>query len=206
MPFIPPPSKPPRHDGNGHARRTCESSTIERARAYLKAIEPAVTGQRGQDRTYRACCKLLHGFDLTTEEAWPLIQEWNLGCQPHWESKDLRRKLEEADREICERGYLLNDDRPLEIKGQGERKSGGKIIVTAASLAAIITRQGHFARDPGNLLYVYSGGVYVPRGERHIKAEIKKVLADAKQSDDWRKRLSEEVVEYIAVDAPELWE
>ena len=111
LPFIPPAPKTSQHEGNGHARQPAGNDVIERAYAYMLRVEPAVSGQRGGFRTYRLCCKLLHGFGLTIAEALPILEEWNASCDPPWDRDELVRKLECADRETCERGYFLRDER-----------------------------------------------------------------------------------------------
>lgn len=78
---------------------------MTRARAYLLTVEGAVSGQRGHDKTLYAACCLLHKFNLTVEEAWPIMLEYNQRCAPPWSEKDLLRKLNEADR-INEADYL----------------------------------------------------------------------------------------------------
>jgi hypothetical protein len=41
------------------------------------------------------------------DEAWPVIAEWNQGCNPPWSDADLRRKLEQANQQGGARGSLL---------------------------------------------------------------------------------------------------
>jgi hypothetical protein len=72
------------------------SSMVRRARAYVAKIEPAISGQRGHDRTFRCCCAMVQKFGLSFEQAWPLLLEWNERCQPPWSERELRHKLEDA--------------------------------------------------------------------------------------------------------------
>ena len=69
---------------------------VRRARAYLAKIEPAVSGEGGHNRTFRAACVLTHKFGLTFEQAWPLLKEWNERCQPPWSDVELVHKLDDA--------------------------------------------------------------------------------------------------------------
>lgn len=69
---------------------------IQRARAYLARIEGAVSGRRGHDRTFRAACVLARRFCLSFEEAWPLLLEWNVRCEPPWSENELAHKLTDA--------------------------------------------------------------------------------------------------------------
>jgi hypothetical protein len=82
----------------------------DRARKYLAAIPPAISGQGGHDQTFTAACALVLGFGLSPADAYPLLAEWNQGCQPPWLEKELRHKLDDANRQSGPRGYLLHGD------------------------------------------------------------------------------------------------
>lgn len=87
-------------------------SPMERARQYLAAIPPAISGAGGHGVTFRAACAMEHGFALSISEALTLLLEWNCGCQPPWTEAELRHKLEDAGRAQHQnpRGYLLAGD------------------------------------------------------------------------------------------------
>jgi hypothetical protein len=102
----------PTHASTNGAQRNGRPSIarqriIKRAAKYVAKMEPAVSGQRGHDMTFHVACTLVLGFDLAPDEAWPVITDWNQSCIPPWSEKDLRRKLEEADKQPGERRYLL---------------------------------------------------------------------------------------------------
>jgi hypothetical protein len=80
------------HPVNGRADR------LERARRYVAAIPPAVSGQQGDLATFQVCCRLVRGFALTDNEALTAIQEWNACCRPPWSERELRWKLNSARR------------------------------------------------------------------------------------------------------------
>ncbi len=71
---------------------------LDRARLYLRQCPPAISGQRGHDKTFGVVCKALRGFGITDEEqALRLLQdEWNCRCEPPWPEKDLRHKIKDA--------------------------------------------------------------------------------------------------------------
>lgn len=97
--------------GSEQTRRSFSSdrqSVQGRARAYLANMPPAISGQQGHNQTFWVACQLVQGFGLSTEEALPLMQEWNRECQPPWSDAELRHKLEDAGNRRGERGYLLN--------------------------------------------------------------------------------------------------
>jgi putative DNA primase/helicase len=73
-------------------------------------------------------------------------------------------------------------------------------------LADLICESDHFAQDLGGQLFRYSGGAYRSRGETFIKAEVKRLCLALGNSKAWSTKLANEVVEWIRVDAPELWE
>jgi putative DNA primase/helicase len=66
-----------------------------------------------------------------------------------------------------------------------------------------ICNTDNFARNTDNRLYYYKDGCYRPGGESRIKKLVK--WHCVKNGDTWSSRLASEVVEYISVDAIELW-
>lgn len=88
---------------------------IEQARRYVAAMPGAiekteVDGMKGHDRTIYTAGRLIRGFALTPDQAFPLFAEWNRKCVPVWGDADLWHKLEDADKHPGGRGYLLKDD------------------------------------------------------------------------------------------------
>lgn len=79
-------------------------------------------------------------------------------------------------------------------------------IATTKVLADIICADNHFAQDAGGKLYRYSGGVYKLYAERYIQQQVKTILEDYGLWEKWSTHRASEVVEYIRVDAPDLWE
>ena len=73
-------------------------------------------------------------------------------------------------------------------------------------LADTLTKETHFAQDAAGRLYVYQGGAYGVRGEEHVRRRVKALLCGWKLSEKWSSRRADEVVEFLRVDSPELWE
>jgi P4 family phage/plasmid primase-like protien len=107
-----------------------------RARAYLDKVPPAVSGQGGHDQTFTAACALVLGFDLSVEDALPLLQQWNNTCQPPWSEKELRHKLLDADKKTDERGYLLHPARVNE-RAQPDDPTTDKVAGSAEPVKAV---------------------------------------------------------------------
>lgn len=95
----------------GTVSTTTPANLADRVRKYMAKVPPAIEGQKGHDATFYAACQLVLGFNLSPSDAWPFINEWNTTCVPPWEERDLRRKLDEADKQEGERGRLLNATR-----------------------------------------------------------------------------------------------
>jgi hypothetical protein len=53
-----------------------------RARAYIVAMPPAISGQHGHDATFAVAKKLIHDFGMSETEAWPIFVDYNARCQP----------------------------------------------------------------------------------------------------------------------------
>ena len=82
--------------------------SVERARAFLQRVDPAVAGQQGDLQTFRVCCRVVRGFDLSDDEAVRALSEWNARCEPPWSERELRQKVTNARRYGRERhGGLL---------------------------------------------------------------------------------------------------
>lgn len=71
---------------------------VERAQAFLERVDPAVSGQRGDLLTFRVCCRIVRGFDLSDEQAMRVLSEWNKRCEPPWSEHELRQKVANARR------------------------------------------------------------------------------------------------------------
>lgn len=80
----------------------------ERALKYARTIPPAISGQGGHDQTFETCLKICSGFDLTDEEAFEVLREWNLACQPPWSEPELKRKITEAQKIPSARGAFIS--------------------------------------------------------------------------------------------------
>jgi putative DNA primase/helicase len=73
-------------------------------------------------------------------------------------------------------------------------------------LADWITVNERFAQDLGGRLYRFNAGVYKPDGSAHVKRLVKRLLENWSLTKKWSSARSEEVVEFIRVDAQPLWE
>ena len=74
------------------------SGPLDRARAFLQRVEPAVAGRHGDLQTFRVCCRIVRGFDLSDDEAVRVLSEWNARCEPPWSERELRQKITNARR------------------------------------------------------------------------------------------------------------
>jgi hypothetical protein len=84
-------------------------SLVERARLYVSKMPAAVSGQNGHGATFHVACVLVQGFGLSPSQAMPLLEEYNLRCEPTWSTRELTHKLEGAEKAFRAdqgRGYL----------------------------------------------------------------------------------------------------
>jgi hypothetical protein len=61
-------------------------------------MEPAVSGAGGHRATYLVARKIVQDFQLSDDEAWSILVEYNSRCEPPWSERELRHKLEQAKR------------------------------------------------------------------------------------------------------------
>jgi replicative DNA helicase len=88
-----------------------DSRKDRRVLSYLAAIPGAVDGNGGDHQTYKVACSLVHGFDLSGDDAWSYLLSYNEKCEPPWLEKELRHKLDRALAETKHekpRGHLLD--------------------------------------------------------------------------------------------------
>lgn len=81
----------------------------ERAATHVATMDAAISGNGGHNATFAVAIALIHGFNLSEDEAWPILLDYNKRCKPPWTEKELRHKLEGADnltRHSQPRGYL----------------------------------------------------------------------------------------------------
>jgi len=92
--------RPPRHPSMAPltARRADSGDAVQRARRYLHAVPPAISGRHGDLHTFRVCCRLTRGFALADDEAFILLSEWNASCEPPWSERELWNKVRHARR------------------------------------------------------------------------------------------------------------
>lgn len=87
------------------------TSAAKRAKKYLEKVPGAISGESGHDWTFHAAALLVIDFDLSIDDALPLLQEWNAKCEPPWSDSELLHKLESVDKLGDERGRALKTKR-----------------------------------------------------------------------------------------------
>ena len=87
------------------------TDAMRRASAYLRTIEPAVSGQGGHGMLWRAALACVCRFGLPREQAMHLlVSEYNPRCQPPWSERELDHKVRSAEQQ----GHMSRiEDRPL---------------------------------------------------------------------------------------------
>lgn len=88
----PEPRKPSRSAAPGRGDR----NLFARARAYVAAMPEAISGSNGSGATLAVARKLAQDFQLSEDECWTILCEYNERCKPPWSEKELRHKLHDA--------------------------------------------------------------------------------------------------------------
>ena len=57
---------------------------------------PAISGQKGHNRTYQAARIIWNDFGLDENEGYPILESFNATCEPPWSEKELRHKWDDA--------------------------------------------------------------------------------------------------------------
>jgi hypothetical protein len=84
----------------------------ERVGRYLAATPPAISGNHGDNQTFKVACALVHGWAIPSCCALTWLRIYNERCHPKWTLKDLIHKLESAlnAAHIKPFGHLLGSD------------------------------------------------------------------------------------------------
>ena len=85
---------------------------IERAKLYLDACDPAISGQGGHNQTFKTAQALVNGFCLEPDEALNLLKEhYNPRCEPPWSERELIHKVYSALKNPSDkpRGWLRDE-------------------------------------------------------------------------------------------------
>src|SRR5207249_10629752 len=90
------------------------AEVILRARAYLRKVPGAISGQYGHNTTFAVARKLVQGFGLGYDDTLALMCEYNEGCEPPWTEQALEHKVTDAVEAPTARetGYLLKTPVP----------------------------------------------------------------------------------------------
>jgi hypothetical protein len=78
--------------------RSAADHRVARAQRFLHSLEPAVSGCHGDLHTFRICCRVVRGFDLSDDEALLVLSDWNARCRPPWSERELLNKVHNARR------------------------------------------------------------------------------------------------------------
>ena len=89
------------------------ADTLQRAEQYVAKVPAAVQGQGGDQQTFTVACLLILDFDLTVDEALPLLLKYNARCVPPWDDKELHRNWSWRTKRTASSGVL-----PEEAAGQ----------------------------------------------------------------------------------------
>jgi hypothetical protein len=177
---------------NGHASHA-GGNVVIRAIKYLDTIEPAISGQRGHDKTFGAACRVGPGFDLPPDVTFRLLMEhYNPRCEPPWTEADIRHKVEDAYREETRRGWLLRSGRsrsgstpPPSTNGNGQHRpeeDRPQIEVTTERHQVVEAAIQALARDPELYRRGDTLGIVIVEEEITAKLPAGVVLTNAKGS------------------------
>jgi len=77
--------------------RLVRGNAFNRAARYLDKCDPAVSGSGGHRTAFTVALKLVSTFsELSRDELWVLLSDWNQRCLPPWSEAELVHKLDDA--------------------------------------------------------------------------------------------------------------
>lgn len=87
---------------------------VERAKKYVRAMPPAISGQDGHGTTLKVALLLVRGFGLRPGSALAILQTfYNPMCMPRWSDQELQHKIDSACQSTkVPLGYMLRKPTP----------------------------------------------------------------------------------------------
>lgn len=92
------------------------------------------------------------------------------------------------------------------LEGADFEKENADDSISVHQIAEAITARHRFAQDAGKRLYIFRGGNYHADGASFVRQQVKQIMERMRVASKWTSHKAEEVVKYIEVDAPMLWE
>jgi putative DNA primase/helicase len=180
----------PKQNGKASTGEAASEQTVAACLDAMRRIE-AKDGNDGSRRLFAYACRVVE-HDLSDEQGVAAVH--NVAAEvpfpKNWSDADILARIRDAEK-TTQRG-----------KAKEAESTGGLI----AKLGDTICQREHFAQDEGGKLYRFSGGVYKAKGEEFVRRQVKSLLQEWKATQGWSRALGENVVEYVRVDAPLLWE
>lgn len=76
--------------------KTLRPGDADRIRKWLSKLPPAVSGDHGDQQTYKVSAFLINDCGLSQSDAIAFLREYNARCTPPWDDNDLLRFLNNA--------------------------------------------------------------------------------------------------------------
>ena len=99
-----------------------------------------------------------------------------------------------------------NDAKPSKAAKPKPSSGQGSMHGLVKSASDAICKSNNFALDAGGKLYCYRDGVFLPNGDTVIKKLVKRFTVETMQDKNWHRSLNADVIEFISIDAPTLWD
>ena len=155
-------------------------------------------GQRNETLFHAACCLRGRGFEQKAIEVHLRLVN-QLHCEPPLGEAEITTIAGSAAK------YLTNAQGGQSLTGMSHSLTPLDPTSTAA-IAEQVSQKAFFATDRAGNLYAFQNGVYRPNAIRVIKKMVKTFLREQGWSRKWSSHKTKEVAEYLAADAPELWD
>ncbi|QDU28846.1 hypothetical protein ETAA8_39510 [Anatilimnocola aggregata] len=177
------------------AKRNLSASKQDELAAAVVRARLAKKGDRSA-ADFSVCCEAIRN-GVPKEEFWPQVADVS--------------KFQERGRDYFEQTWEAAADEIRlelyeELNGSDDESEEDGDNGVVPKVTAQICEENHFAQDQGMKLYRFDHGVYRPKAEEYVRRQVKRVLQDWGKSQLWTPTLAEQVIEYIRVDSPVLWE
>lgn len=189
------------------AARPLTPSRQDRLSELIRDCDAAPVGSRS-DTDFALCCWAVEN-GVPRDELWSKVS--SVGKFAEGGERYFAITWDKAEGHTREKFFAESEKKTIKkVEAKGQAAAGESIEEEDPSsiklLADAICEHNHFAQDAGGRLYRYAEGVYRSKAEEFIRGKVKALCLAWGTSKEWSSRRAAEVIEFIRVDAPELWE
>jgi putative DNA primase/helicase len=148
------------------------------AQIWLERQPGAKEGEHGHEHSYKVACAVAHDHDLSEDDAFEVMRDWNQRCDPPWEEHGLRKLIRDA----AKYAKGVRGEKLLVVLDPNDPLPSARMFVAIRHTADDVLT----LRRQAGVFYGYESQVaaYHERADATIRADLYEFLEAAKVRDE----------------------